>query len=165
MNSMIYSIIVGSFTLIASLSGIWLKSHLDSKSTSKVTKKQNTVRIYSLLNQINSNFIDLFAATTGFKNAKRFNSNLFEQHNELNNDLVRQIELLILEHFFELKSKFIDIYKFILNEKKNFFEYLNPHNPNQQPFSALEKSFKNFQTELLNKSHELQMGLEKKYIQ
>lgn len=95
-------IIIGFFTLLASLSSIWLNDRIDRKKTMELTVKQKAMETYILTDELlyTLNWTEVICASL-IQNHDFDYSQLDKNYPDTTFDVLKKLEYLIVENFSE----------------------------------------------------------------
>lgn len=161
--------ITGLFTLLAALSGICLKDHLDHKKSIAMTRKQKAVEAYALAGKLMHSLNTLKVICSNLIQDKNYSYiDMYNNDPTINSDILEKLELLIVENFYDLKSnaELLEVEATI--NSYNCYLYNIIITTHSQEFKLNSETFTNETKKrdisLVNSCHKLRSSLIDKYI-
>jgi hypothetical protein len=151
MYNVISNFIVGFFTLLAALSTVWLKDYLENRKLFKSTIKQKAIEAYALTNRVMYSLTMKQTICNYLMSDKEFSlvehmKTYPDTEIEVSSELLGELEILIIEHFYDLEPQFQDVNTCIINYSAFLSKIIcNVHKPeltiNNSDFESAKDKF------------------------
>jgi len=146
MNIIIISnLLVGSFTLVSALGGVWLKGYLGNKKRSISATRQKALEAYALSSRLTHSLAIKVIICKNILKDKNYSYGELEKNNpDLSLELLDTLGLLIIDEFVYLKPEYDKIQRLVVTHARYLIKIiLNEHNPNIDDFNVIYDKFQN----------------------
>jgi len=161
------NIMIGSFTLGAALGTVWLKDHLENKKDSQKTLRQKAIEAYAIADKLIHCLIITTIICEYLLEDKNFNYTELQKNNpDTSNEILGQLEINILENFYDLKPQFDVVNKLLTTQKRYLWGIIS--DIHKKGFSHEKSDFdaltKDYQNNIIYATQDLKAALNEKYI-
>lgn len=163
MINLLSGLMVGFFTL----AGIWLKDYLDNKNLAKSTIKEKAIEAYALTNKLNNSTTSRRVICENLIINKEYPyARIEEKYPDMTSEILENLELLIIENFYDLKEEFAVVNKIMVTQVSYLLNIMV--DVNTPEFNLEISSFKAnqeiFTTSIIKATTNLKENLIAKYI-
>ncbi len=161
------NIVVGFLASGSVLGGVWLKDYLDNRKVSKSTIRQKAIKAYSICGKMPYSLGSRIIACKYLLKDKSFNAEkLIKNNPDISLNLLEDLQLLIIENFYDLAADFYQVQNSIFEQLKFLTDIRCNISSNECQLSDddFEKKTEQLNREIILVVNTLQKKLNKNYI-